>query len=61
MMRDSKTQPDCACWRTRREVPRRRFPPSWSVDDPNMKLGQDCYIVRDHNGQALALRSAKAT
>jgi hypothetical protein len=32
----------------------RRFPPPWSVDDPDMKLGQDCYIVRDHNGQALA-------
>ena len=26
---------------------KRRFPPPWSVDDPNMKLGQDCYIVRD--------------
>jgi hypothetical protein len=32
----------------------RRFPPPWSVDDPDMKLGQDCYIVRDGNGQALA-------
>jgi len=28
----------------------RRFPPPWSVDDPDMKLGQDCYIVRDANG-----------
>ena len=32
----------------------RRFPPPWSVDDPNMKLGQDCFIVRDRNGHALA-------
>jgi hypothetical protein len=33
----------------------RRFPPPWSVDDPDMKPGQDCYIVRDANGHALAL------
>ena len=32
----------------------RRFPPPWSVDDPDKKLGQDCFIVRDANGQALA-------
>jgi hypothetical protein len=32
----------------------RRFPPPWSVDDPDMKLGQDCFVVRDANGQALA-------
>jgi hypothetical protein len=32
----------------------RRFPPPWSVDDPDMKLGQDCYVVRDANGHALA-------
>ncbi len=32
----------------------RRFPPPWSVDDPDMKLGQDCFIVRDANGHALA-------
>ncbi len=32
----------------------RRFPPPWSVDDPDMKLGQECYIARDANGQALA-------
>jgi hypothetical protein len=31
----------------------RPFPPPWSVDDPDVKLGQDCFIVRDHNGQAL--------
>jgi hypothetical protein len=32
----------------------RRFQPPWSVDDPDMKLGQDCYVVRDANGRALA-------
>ena len=32
---------------------RRHFPPPWSVDDPDMKLGQDCFIVRAANGQAL--------
>ena len=32
----------------------RRFPPPWSVDDPDTKLGQTCYIVRDANGHALA-------
>jgi hypothetical protein len=31
----------------------RRFPPPWSVDDPDTKLGQSCFIVRDKNGQAL--------
>jgi hypothetical protein len=35
-------------------MPEHRFPPPWSVDDPDMKLGQDCFIVRDANGQALA-------
>ena len=25
----------------------------WSVDDPDTKLGQDCFIVRNSNGQAL--------
>jgi len=29
-------------------------PPPWSVDDPDMKPGQECFIVRDANGQALA-------
>ena len=33
---------------------RRRFPPPLSVDDPDTKLGQDCFIVRDANGHALA-------
>jgi hypothetical protein len=32
------------------QVTLRRFPPPWSVDE----LGQDCYIVRDANGHALA-------
>jgi hypothetical protein len=27
----------------------RRFPPPWSVEETNA-----CFIVRDHNGQALA-------
>ncbi len=35
-------------------VPPRRFPPPWSVDDLDVKLGQDCFIVRDANGHALA-------
>jgi hypothetical protein len=30
----------------------RHFPPPWSVDDPDIKLGQDCFIVRDHDGKA---------
>ena len=28
----------------------RRFPPPWSVDDPDMKLGQECFILRDADG-----------
>ena len=32
----------------------RRFPPPWSVDDPDTKLGQDCYIIRDADAHALA-------
>jgi hypothetical protein len=31
----------------------RRFPPPWSVEEPD-KLDRQCFIVRDHNGQALA-------
>jgi hypothetical protein len=31
-----------------------RFPPPWSVEDPDPKLERQCFIVRDHNGQALA-------
>src|SRR5947209_16787624 len=35
-------------------MPPRRFPPPLSTDDPETKLGQDCFIVRDANGHALA-------
>jgi hypothetical protein len=31
----------------------RRFPPSWSIDDSDMKLGQECYVVRDASGYSL--------
>jgi hypothetical protein len=30
----------------------RRFPPPWSVEEPDMKLGQKCF--RDANRQALS-------
>jgi hypothetical protein len=30
-------------------MPQRRFAPPWSVEETNA-----CFIVRDHNGQALA-------
>ena len=30
-------------------MPARRFPPPWSVEET-----EACFIVRDHNGQALA-------
>ena len=33
---------------------RSAVPAPWSVDDPEMNLGQDCFIVRDANGHALA-------
>jgi hypothetical protein len=32
----------------------RRFPPSWSVGEPDPKLDRSCFIVRNANGQALA-------
>ena len=33
----------------------RRFPPPWSVEEPDPKLARQwCYIVRDANGRALA-------
>ena len=32
----------------------RRFPPAWSVEEPDQKLDRQCYIVRDANGHALA-------
>jgi hypothetical protein len=30
-------------------MPARRFPPPWSIDEL-----EACFVVRDHNGQALA-------
>ena len=30
-------------------MPERRFPPPWSVEEQSA-----CFVVRDHNGQALA-------
>ena len=33
---------------------RQRFPPPWSVEEPDPKLDRQCFIIRDHNGQALA-------
>ena len=35
--------------RSRIPMPVRHFPPPWTVDDNG-----SCFIVRDHNGQALA-------
>ena len=35
-------------------MPERHFPPPWSVEEPDPKLDRQCFIVRDHNGQALA-------
>jgi hypothetical protein len=32
----------------------RRFPPPWSVEEPDQKLDRRCFIVRDPNGHALA-------
>ena len=32
-----------------------RFPPPWSVDDPDMKLGRDCYIVREPTNRRFRL------
>jgi hypothetical protein len=31
----------------------RRFPPPWSVEEPDPKLDRQCFIVRDANGQAM--------
>ena len=33
----------------------RRFPPPWSVDDPDPKFDRECFTVRDANGQAAAV------
>jgi hypothetical protein len=32
----------------------RRFPPPWSVEDPDPKLDRQCFIVRDANERPLA-------
>ncbi len=34
--------------------PPRRFPPPWTIEEPNPKLQRQCFIVRDADGQALA-------
>jgi hypothetical protein len=34
-------------------MPERRFPPPWSVEEPDPKLDRQCFIIRDGNGQAL--------
>jgi hypothetical protein len=36
--------------RSEKHTPQRRFPPPWTVEEYN----DACFIVRDHNGQALA-------
>ena len=42
-------------WKLRRQrADSRRFPPPWSVDDPDPKLERQCFIVRDADGRALA-------
>ena len=35
-------------------MPSPRFPPPWTVEDPDPTLDRQCFIVRDANGQALA-------
>jgi len=35
-------------------MPDHRFPPPWSVDNPDPKLERHCFIVRDAAGHALA-------
>jgi hypothetical protein len=32
----------------------RRFPPPWTVGEPDPKLDRQCFIVRDANGHSLA-------
>ena len=32
----------------------RRFPPPWSVEEPDAKLERQCFIVKDHEGHPLA-------
>jgi hypothetical protein len=35
----------------------RRFPPPWDIEEHN----KSCYIVRDNNGQALAMSTSRAS
>jgi hypothetical protein len=42
--------------RAQRMKSERRFPPPWSIEDNGA-----CFIVRDHGGQKLALRSSKSS
>jgi hypothetical protein len=30
-------------------MPERRFPPPWSVEDPDPQLERQCFIIRDHS------------
>ena len=39
----------CSCFVRVKPMHSRHFPPPWNVDDNG-----SCFIVRDHNGQALA-------
>jgi hypothetical protein len=32
-------------------MPQHRFPPPWSVEEPDPKLGRQCYIVHDAKGR----------
>jgi hypothetical protein len=34
-------------------MPECRFPPPWSVEDPDPKLDRQCFIVRDADGHAM--------
>ena len=41
--------PQCKQFK-RNVLPNRRFPPPWSIEE----LNNACFVVRDHDGQALA-------
>jgi hypothetical protein len=41
----------------REEVKTRRFPPPWDVEEANAS----CFIVKDNNGQALAMCISRVT
>src|SRR5690242_13075288 len=40
-------------------MPEPRFPPPWSVDDPDTKLGPDHFIVREQAGARLHTSRAR--